>query len=438
MKTLKKPLIVLKIFFVLCLLIYINNFEVTLFTNKIDAVSTLLFSFLLLYKSRNNLPVTLAAFFIFYCNYSIIMGEYLTDGRLGIPVYEVKTVAIYGITIRALLLFTAIITLLYNGKSVNLSKFKLIPKDNILIFYSLFFILIYILLFEVNRGNMNSYSVRISPIYEYSYLLFLFSYYSSGKSIIRRFLIVSLLTLFVLQDFYYGGRITALQIILLFTVTIFVQKLSFKFIIFSGFVGILLNSLIGVYRSNYSLNSINLLDIFINLKNSFFVFSTPVFAYYASATHVAASQIVSLNEKLRSLIAFINSIFVGSNNEISNLTIYVSNNYFLNIGGGVIPSHFYFWMGWTGVILISSFLVLLLNKIGGLTSDFQKLCFIIVITTVPRWYLYSPLSLFRPLILLTILYIVFITTHKILLKVSNRNRIIKTNPLNNLTVSKTN
>lgn len=414
----------LKIALVLCLLAYINFSEMTMYTNRVDATLTLLFSILFFYKSRKNLPVSLVAFFILYCNYSIVIAEYLVGGDLSIPIYEVKTLENYGISIRSLLLFISVIAVFYNGKKVDLSKFKLIPKDNIIIFYSLFLILIYILLFAIGRGDLVSYSVRVSPLYEYSSLLFLFAYYFSGKSKMRVFLITCLITLFILQDFYYGGRVTSVQLIFLFLVTIFIQKLSFKFILIGGFVGMLLQSLVSAYRASYSLDSINLINIFTDLKKGYFVFSTPIAAYYASATHVAAFQIAPLNIRLSSLFAFIISIFVGSKNELGNVTEYVTNHYFGSIGGGIIPTHFYFWLGWAGVILISIVLVLLMNKLGGLKNDFQKLCAITVILTVPRWYLYSPLSLFRPLILMSVLYIIFYVTNIILVGSASKNKII--------------
>ena len=65
--------------------------------NVVVAFFTLVMSGILLYKSRNNTLMTLIAFFILYSNYSIVVGEYLVGGELGVPFYEMKTPEYYGI-----------------------------------------------------------------------------------------------------------------------------------------------------------------------------------------------------------------------------------------------------------------------------------------------------------------------------------------------------
>lgn len=399
----------LKILIVLLILIYVSVTQSTSSTITFDAILTLIFSAILLFKSRKNLPIFLVFLFIFYCNYSIVTAEYLIRGDLAAPIYEVKTIVNYGLTIRVMLLFSAIISLFYKESKMDILKFKLVPKDNIVIFISLFCTLLYVLFFEIDRGRLTEYSVRISPFYEYSTLLFIFSYYYSGNSKLKHTILTILLIVFVLQDFYYGGRVTSLQLIFLFLVTFFVHKLSIKIIVSGAVIGIFVNSLVGMYRQNYSLESANLLDILIGLKESYFVFSTPVYAYYASVTHIAATHITDFKIEFHSLISFVISIFIGSNPSISdgNVTAFVAENFFNNIGGGIIPTHFYFWLGWIGVVIISIILVMLLNSTVNLKYDYLKICLLIVIVTVPRWYLYSPLSLFRPLLLISVLFLIF-------------------------------
>lgn len=419
-----KSLFIFKLTLVFLIFIYIGLSEINSYTNKFDATLTLLFSIIFLFKSRKNPLVCLVAFFMFYCNYSIVMGEYIIGGNLGIPLYEVKNTHFYGLTIRILLLFISIITIFYNNKQLNLSEFKLIPKDNVVVFSGIYLILIYIVLFGIKRTELNSYGVSITPLYEYSNLLFLFAYYFSGTSKIRKSLFIILLSIFILQDFYYGGRITSLQLIFLFLLTVFIPRLSFKGILMYGLLGLFINSLVAAYRKDYSLEIADLFGIIPKLINGYFVFDTPVYAYYASATHVAATEIAEFNVRLSSFIEFIKSIVLGSNNVISNVTGYVSINYYQNIGGGIIPTHFYFWLGWLGVIVISIIFVLIFNRLAFPKSDFQKMFFIMVILTVPRWYLYSPLGLFRgSIFFLIILFVSFLSLNVITQKIAGKKHI---------------
>lgn len=412
-----------KLIIVIFLFTFIYLSDASALTNKFLALLTLLFSLFFLYKSKDNIPVFIIAFFIFYCNYSIVVGEYLSGGELGAPLYEVKTIEIYNLNIKVLLLFISIISLFYKKKKVDLSTFYLKPNNNILLFIIIYIILIFVLIFGINRSELSSYSIRITPLYEYSTLLFLFLYYTSGKSTLRKLMIFFLLSLFIFQDFYYGGRITSIQLILLFVLTFLSKKLSINLIMFTGIAGIFANSLIGAYRVNYSID-MDIISLSIkNITSNLLIFDTPLYAFYSSATHIAASQLVNINERINTLLSFILSIFIGSNNELSDVTRYVTNNYYMNWGGGVFPSHFFFWLSWGGVILGAILVLFFINKVGYSKTIFQQFISIVVIITVPRWYLYTPLSIFRPIFLLSIVFLIFLITQTILSKEKRKKNI---------------
>lgn len=403
----------INILFLIILLLYVIFFEISVENSRIDAILTLFFSSILLFKSRKVLPYSVATFFIFYCVYSIVVGEYIVGGELGVPLYEVKTEHIYGLAIRIMLVFISIISVLFNGKNFDINRFVLVPKDNPLIFSLNILLLIYIATFGINRSISDTYTVNITALYEYSLLIFLFAYYYSGKHAFNKILILLLFIIITLQDLYFGGRITSIQLLILLFTTFFLKKLSFNGVIFYGFIGIFINSFIGVYRNTFSLEATSLVSTFIKLKDNLFVFDTPIYAYYASATHIAAENLVDTGTKIHSFLSFGSSVVLGINNEFSNLTNFISNNFYLNIGGGLIPTYFYFWFGWFGVIFVSFLVVFILNKIKTVNTDFQKMIVIVIIATVPRWFLYNPLNLFRPLLILAVLYILFSLLHNL-------------------------
>ncbi|MFU7590433.1 hypothetical protein ACMX9J_16015 [Priestia sp. RMT2NF4] len=420
----KRANVAFKLAFLLILLTYTYLSNATLSNNKFYAALTLGFSILLLFKSRKNLPMFLVSFFILYCNYSVVMGEYFIGGSLGVPLLQVKTIEHYGLNIRILLIFTSIVALLYKSRNVKQNSYSLVVKDNIAIFLGLLLILLYILAFGVNRADLSSYSVSITPLYEYSSILFLLAYYFSGNSKIRICILALLLVPYVLQDFYYGGRITSLQLILLFLVTVFLKRLSVKLVLVNGFIGIFLNSLVGAYRKSYSLDSLNIIDVFINIKDNLFVFDTPVFAYYSSATQIAASKVMSISDRLNSFEGFIGSIFAGeSSSEIGSVSRYVSTHYFMNVGGGFITSFFYLWLGLAGVILISLIVVFIFNKVGTGKNDYWRLVTVLIIFSTPRWYMYTPLSLIRPVLLFSVLYLIVMLVHTMLVKIAGGKKL---------------
>lgn len=398
----------LKLIATLLITIYMVLFPISAFSNSVVAFLTLLTSIALLYKGSRNLPIFIMFFFIFYINYSIIIGEYLVGGSLGAPLFEVKNVAVYGLSIRLLFIFMSIMTLFYKGRTLTIQQLHITPRDNFILFYLTILASIFAFIFGIERGELLIYSVRISPLFEYSKLILLFAYYYSGNINFRKIIITLIIGAFVVQDIMYGGRITSMQLIILYAITIWVDKLTVGKILVMAVLGITFNSLIAVYRSSFSFADMNLFFIINELVRSYFVFDTATFAYYASATHLATLDIVSTSFRFNSFLEFGRSVFFGSSGLQSDLTAIVAKKYFFNMGGGVITSWFYFWFSWIGVGFIAAFITKLINEFAVSKSDFCKIMLFSIIVNTPRWFLYSPNQLFRgSLFFVTILWILY-------------------------------
>jgi len=371
-------------------------------------------------KCKNNLGLTLVSFFILYSTYSIVIGEYLVAGKLSVPMVEVKNTLNYGVLIKGNLIFILILSL-YTKRFPKNQKIHLNLKNNSLIYGITMTALIYILIFGINRVKLTTYVVSTKPMYEYAYLLILISYYYSGKSLIKKVMIVLLTILLMLQDFYYGGRVTSIQLSFMLILTVFINYFTYFRVLLLGIFGVIFNSLVAEYRAEYSIENINITEILNNFKNNLFVFDTPVFAYYASGTHVAAAHLINFSTRIKSFFVFIASNFTGSNYEIANVTQFVDHYYFDNLGGGLIFSHFYFWLGWFGIILIAFLISQMFNILStSHKNEYKTVLFIILICTVPRWYLYTPLLLFRPLVMITIIFFLF----------KYMNRVMENSPIN--------
>ena len=71
-----------------------------------------------------------------------------------------------------------------------------------------------------------------------------------------------------------------------------------------------------------------------------------------------------------------------------------------------MPTHFFFWLGWIGVVIIACIVVCVLNRIGSHgSSDLLVLITIAITVYSPRWYLYSPLAFVRgPFVFVPLMY----------------------------------
>ncbi len=369
--------------------------EPTVWSNKLVAGWLVCISVLLVLKTRNNLPMFILSAFIAYVNYSIAVGEFFTTVVTSCPLTEVTDPTNYGIAIRCVLLFTTILFLFYKASFHPVSdQYSEFLARNDVAFYALIVVLLYFFFTGVNDIGRISYTVAITPAYEYSRVFFLFAFYFSGKSKFNRSILLLLTGMYILQDLYYGGRVTSLQLLIFLVLTYFRDYMTPLRVTVLGVIGLFLFAWVGAYRSSYSL-SVPLSLIITVIFGSLFVFDTATYSFYASATHVATANIIGYDNKMRSFAQFLISIFTGaSSNKLADATSF-SNQYFRNVGGGIIATHFYFWGSWLLVILASFAIVWIINKTSGSNSPYSKLIFLSIVISTPRWYLYGPLVFFR-------------------------------------------
>jgi hypothetical protein len=372
-----------------------------------------LIDILLLVKNKNCPLLVLQNFFFLYIDYSIIIGSYFLDNNIpNVNLYHTLQGNIYNVGLNILLIFDIIRYCLFRRK---LYFNPPILRNNPLLFYVLFITLIYICIFEVNRDMSYSYEVKIKPLYEYSTIFFALCIYYSGKSNIKKILLFILAAIFVLQDAYYGGRATSLQIILLFAIFYFYNKISIKNVLLIIIPCLIVVGLISSYRVAYQFDG-GISDIFKIISKSYFVQDTATYAYFASMTQVYASYSIDFIEKLSSFGAFILSVLFGSyisvfgiDPKIANPT-QIANDIHWNAGGGLMPTTFFFWFGYVGTILLTFFTFRLFRSLlerAKVIKPFPTLVCIIITIMSPRWILYSPLPFFRgPFVIFPIIYFI--------------------------------
>jgi hypothetical protein len=211
----------------------------------------------------------------------------------------------------------------------------------------------------------------------------------------------------------WGGRVTSVQICLLLAVTFFYRFITVKRTIISFFAGVISMTIVGFYRVSYSLDENYFENIFNYLKTNLFVLDTATYAYGASMTFLYSMQFAPFGDRFISFINNVMYILIGSSfnmsdilnkNTITQLSDF-SKNFHIHNGGGVFPIFFYFWLGWPGCILSGIGVAKYLSYFSKQKDELGSLIFIALIITVPRWYLYNPITMFRgPLVFLPLVY----------------------------------
>ena len=157
----------------------------------------------------------------------------------------------------------------------------------------------------------------------------------------------------------------------------------------------------GIYRSEYMLE-ISFFDIIQKVTEKLFINDTAAFAYFSSLTHLYMLEHVDYYYVLESFFNFVLIvIFGGLGSTFFNLDLTsgylteAAKQYHWNVGGGIIISYLFFWFGYVFFIpVLILFFIFLLKKFK-FKNTYQYLSLIIILVTIPRWYLYSPGALFR-------------------------------------------
>ena len=386
------------------------NFNVVIL-NNISAFFVLIIPLFLAIKFRFN-PIMFLFFFILsYYNYSIVFSRYINFISFEYTeFYNNVTIELYGLSINILMVFCFIL-------AFSFKKFPFKYKYSEGYFFSnnknVFVVLIFlfgILLCNLFGLDKSMFGLRgsISSIYEYATILFIFAFYYCGKSKFLKFLVSLTAILYTFQGFVYGERITGLQILVVVYIYIYSSKLNYKKMLVVGLLGIIGMSFLGSYRSDYS---ISLQSFILNIKNIFenrmLTFNGMDLAYYCSLTFLLVRKEISFIKEIDLFMKFLYSIFLGfSKVPEANLGTY-TRNFYWHYNGGIYPIYFYFYLGWIGVIFfsfISRFILKLIGRVYKNDNKFNKLFFVLIITTFSRWYSYNPQILFRQCFIFVIIY----------------------------------
>lgn len=366
-------------------------------------------------KCRKSYQFLILGFVLFYFNYSTIMYHYLFFAREKEAFMVYANSSYSGAAINYLAIFWIVWVLCFKYNKIvfaqrSFSRNYFCPK-NVIILLS---VLLFIFIFGINRTRGDSYMPNITPIYEYSYIFFLFAFYYAGKNKILRNILLFFAALFILQDLYLGGRVSSLQLTIVILIQVFPKIINGQNILLGSGIGLMLMNVIAIYRVQFNTENISIKYIVTQLIKNFGVLDTAYYAYYSSITHFVLKEQISFSNRITNFIGFLGNIIGIDIRGYMVLSPLANRNGYVNMGGGWYFSYFAYWMGVVGVIVSSLLLVSILNYLNKRKSSqiLPALLIIIICASSFRWYLYTPLAFYRNILLTIIVHFLFLHISK--------------------------
>jgi hypothetical protein len=367
----------------------------------------------LLFKTKDNIMLFTVYSIIAYCNYSIVVTNYLNPLTSSYFIsFSEDYISYLGLII--LFVFTLLLVLTIPIKIIPtyLNEPNFIKKNDRNTFFItsiIVIILIYILIFQFNRPDVAGLRGSPAPLYEYSTIFFIVGFHFAGKNQKAKLILTLLLFTFALQNFIFGGRIIGVQLLFIYFIMFYSHKVRIIKLIPFIIIGFIMMSLIGMDRASLLLSAQAIKDVLKNIENRMFALDTSYSAYFTSLTFLKVREILSISDRLDLFMKFMLSIIFGGRIENSSLPLYTRSIY-LHYNGGIFPYYFYFYLGWFGVI-ISTFLIriythFITNK-EMRVNGFKNCISVYFVATTFRWYLYTPLIILRGVMLFIIVYFGF-------------------------------
>lgn len=397
-------------------------FEISIFIYLLDIKFVycwylLLLSLFLLFLARKHVILFISALLVAYCNYSIVVLRYFFPKSLiinnSLQQYDLISIKIMVFFMCFLIGFMLLKNSRYKDiySDDNLEKkssfgnrlYSQTGNSLIVVINIIALVLIWFLLFDFNLGEKSGYS----PLYEYSVVFFILGLYYSKNKTIGKKIIIAIALFYVLFDFLGGQRSTGVQILIVIGIMCFYKYLTVKRIILASVIGLILVTMVGIFRGSFSMGSISFESIIAYLRGGAFGYSTAGFAYYTSLTFIGTMEYYSVFDRIIQFIQFLASqMIVGT---IGKPITELASEHFIHYYGGVLPIYLYYYLGWLGTA-ISAFIVSVYYTIIKKIQEQRGLLVVVgvyIVATTHRWYLYSPNQLLRGVFLLSLMYCLY-------------------------------
>jgi hypothetical protein len=311
------------------------------------------------------------------------------------------------------LFFTIILILIPGKKLINYSNgIKIEKKDNFLIFYMNIIICILIAFFSKSGDNLfvsggygQSEITNLGgfAIGEYFLIFFLIAFKFSGKKRLNQIILIVVAGIYILESLAFGLRNEFIQLSILLFILYYNENR--KSLTYFGFIicGLYFSSLFAVFRSDPVAFVQNSIIEDLSLKNIVDNKSDYYISAQGDVVH-SSSRLINFrdNKIVENSIIYTSALWFFSSAIIpqkylppqANMAAYRQADYPVG-GGGNLFAYFYYWFWYPGVLVIGIFIGLLIRYYRRLINSLYGTYFILVFSTFPRWFSYSPIDLIK-------------------------------------------
>ncbi|WP_339239754.1 hypothetical protein NYE66_15655 [Geobacillus sp. FSL W8-0466] len=386
--------------FFLSSIVFFIFFQTTNYKLQFSTILLLILNIYLIYLTWNVPFMLLFSIFIFNYSYIFTIPAFYPNTRFsGIGIYYTEDL-IQSVLNQYLLGMSVLILFFKLNKSFfeknrylsdSLSLFER-KKENVLILYISYFGILFFLFF-VNAGKQHNAPITIT--FEYIYVfLFLIKIYGPNN-FLNKLMIHIIVLAIICKTLIYSGRIEIIEALAILFIFYYEKKIKPLFILIISLVFNVLLEAISIHRNIAG-------DINWNTSKLFFDRSNPPSLILGNEGDVVYSSmamvglinqnVVEFSERIRSfthmLITQLMPIGQFHLFEDANVARYIQK-FTVTLGGGLIYTQGYFWLGTTGVIIVSILIAYVIKKAyNQMTSNIFTVTAIYSLTLFPRWFAY--------------------------------------------------
>lgn len=406
MTTNKKTNYIDVIFYVTTIFIILFAMFFKIYSYTFLGIYLLIYNIYLLLKYRETKKMFILFFIILFFNYSFIISRYIgTPSSLLNEMYlQLRNKESL---LKAILLILSMLTII--DSILRKEKYKEIQIEKIDFKYRKILILIMqITLIAILVFHLVNSITNATTLLEYSIFIFIFCFFLSKYDHKNRIITELILLAFAIYSIKNGDRIAILQILIVDFLINYIDKLKYKTIIALICVGIVIFTLFGLYGDILEYNgqnfeAVNIQNTIKQLQKRRLALDTSISAYFTSTSMIDVADQYSVGERITDGFDYlIRGTIMGKRD--STPLPYKIKTYQNNYGGGFITGYFYYWFGYIGVAFISIYLGCVIKKSFKSDSIYGNMITILIISTVPRWYMYEPNFLFRGILMFSVFY----------------------------------
>lgn len=367
---------------------------------------------LLVIESRRSKPIALLFLFLFTYSFNLY-SYYINNIDISGGYNQFDKSSLYDFTLYCHTIFC--FTLLFFLPRIKITG--LLLRDNLkrrknkFLYWVTLSIMIFMLIFGVTGENIiqsggytkgETSSLFGLSLNEY-YIIFLpIAYRYAGKVNWRNFLIIMVSVFFCLKVFLFGGRIGALQcMLMIYILYIDSEKISLLKLLLLVSPFIYLFILYGTIRSNpfivlespyeIAMSPFNKASLHHTLGNQNDVF-------YSSVRLVGLIEegYISMTDRVTSMFSNILAVVTPYKflPDIANLAGFMKKQFPAG-GGALLSTYYYVFFSYPGLIFLAYYLASVLKKVLKSKNQYWVMYGFMILVTFPRWVGYNPISIFK-------------------------------------------